>query len=61
MDAVIAVALLVGLFGFGYWIGVMRTKLQYTETMDMKKYQKLKKALDESVQKAQLFHQQNTN
>lgn len=62
MDAVIAVAFVIGLFGLGYWIGAMRTKLKYTmPTMDMKKYQQLKKALDESFQKAQSFHQQNKN
>ena len=54
MDTVIAIALIAGIFGLGYWIGAMRTKLKYAmPTMDMKKYQKMKKALDESFQKMQ--------
>ena len=62
MDAVIAIVFIGGVFALGYWIGAMRTKLKFTmPTMDMKKYQKLKKALDESFQKAQSFQQQNQN
>lgn len=62
MDAVLAIAFVAGIFGLGYWIGAMRTKLKFTmPTMDMKKYQKLKKALDESFQKAQSLQQQNQN
>ena len=60
MDALIAIAFVAGIFGLGYWIGSMRTKLKYTmPTMDMKKYQQLKKALDESFQKAQSFQKAN--
>lgn len=62
MDAVIAIVFIGGVFALGYWIGAMRTKLKFTmPTMDMKKYQKLKKALDESFQKAQSLQQQNQN
>lgn len=62
MDAVIAIVFVAGIFTLGYWIGAMRTKLKFTmPTMDMKKYQKLKKALDESFQKAQSLQQQNQN
>jgi len=62
VDAVLAIAFVAGIFGLGYWIGAMRTKLNFTmPTMDMKKYQKLKKALDESFQKAQSLQQQNQN
>jgi len=57
VDALIAILFIGGIFALGYWIGAMRTKLKFTmPTMDMKKYQKLKKALDESFQKAQAFH-----
>jgi membrane-anchored glycerophosphoryl diester phosphodiesterase (GDPDase) len=62
VDAVIAIVFVAGIFTLGYWIGAMRTKLKFTmPTMDMKKYQKLKKALDESFQKAQSLQQQNQN
>ena len=62
MDAVIAIVFIGGVFALGSWIGDMRTKLKFTmPTMDMKKYQKLKKALDESFQKAQSLQQQNQN
>jgi membrane-anchored glycerophosphoryl diester phosphodiesterase (GDPDase) len=62
VDAVIAIVFIGGVFALGYWIGAMRTKLKFTmPTMDMKKYQKLKKALDESFQKAQSLQQQNQN
>ena len=62
MDAVIAIVFIGGVFALGYWIGAMRTKLKFTmPTMDMKKYQKLKKALDESFQKAQSLQRQNQN
>jgi hypothetical protein len=60
VDAVIAIIFIGGVFALGYWIGAMRTKLKNTmPTLDMKKYQQLKKALDESFQKAQSFHQAN--
>jgi hypothetical protein len=54
VDALLAISFIAGVFALGYWIGAMRTKLNHTmPTMDMKKYQKLKKALDESFEKAQ--------
>lgn len=60
MESVVAVVFLAGIFGLGYWIGAMRTKLKASyPTMDMKQYQKLKKALDDSVQKAREFHVAN--
>jgi hypothetical protein len=62
VDALIAITFLGGVFAAGYWVGMTRTKLKNTmPTLDMKKYQQLKKALDESFQKAQAFQNSINN
>lgn len=54
MEALLALALLGGIFALGYWIGSMRTKIKMSPpTFDWKKFEKMKKALDESFQKMQ--------
>lgn len=54
MDALLVISFIGGVFAFGYWIGAMRTKLKYSmPTMDMKKYQKMQKALEDNFQKMQ--------
>lgn len=56
MESVLAAAIIAAIFAAGYWVGATRTKLKFAAGLDMRKWQKQMKALEEAVHKAQLIH-----
>lgn len=56
VESIAAATFIAAIFAAGYWIGAMRTKLKFAANLDMRKWQKQMKALDEAVQKAQMIH-----